>query len=273
VTGDKKDKGMFTQQIDAEPIGRWSMEGRFIINHEFRYIYCPIPKNASSSLKALCLLLEKEHDYEKVLQPNWLHSYANQHLTLSRYSRAEAQAFLNDPRYFKFCIVRNPWSRLVSAYLDKFLQTPTLPWIAKEIDNIYRYNGREPNCQKSISFRQFVEYLAAAHGQAPNIHWRPQYHFLGAVQFHFMARFETLAEDFQVIKQVAKLPVDLPWRNQTAHKQAFAQAQDWADLYPAELRGCATLPPYQKFYTPDLVEIVRQRYQTDIELFGYEFAA
>jgi hypothetical protein len=67
--------------------------------------------------------------------------------------------------------------------------------------------------------------------------------------------------------------VDLPWRNQTAHKQAFAQAQDWADLYPAELRGCATLPPYQKFYTPDLVEIVRQRYQTDIELFGYEFAA
>ena len=266
---------MFTQPIDAKPMLMRYWEGNFIINHEFRFIYCPIPKNASSSLKALCLLLEKEHDYEKVLQPNRLHSYADHHLTLARYSRAEAQAFLNDPHYFRFCVVRNPWDRLTSAYLSKFLKPLAAPppFVVHVINEVYQHNGLQPNLQKSITFRQFLGYLVRVKDSALNFHWLPQYHFLCNDPFHFISRFETLAEDFQAIKAALHLPLDLPWRNQTPHHAVSAPTTQWADLYPAELHDCSPVPPYQSFYTPDLVEIVRQRYQQDIELFGYEFAA
>jgi len=263
---------MLSEQSSSQPRKKGFWEGHFIVNHEFQFIYCPIPKNASSSLKALCLLLEKEHDHEKVLQPHALHHYANTHLTLSTYSRAEAEALLNDQRYFRFCIVRNPWSRVASAYFSKFLRTPIPPFAVQVVKNVYQHHGLEPDLAQSITFRQFVEYLA----RTPNdpdldVHWRPQYDFLGDIQFHFVARFETLEEDFQVIKQVAKLPLDLPWRNKTGYNDSADSAQPWTDRYPAALRTYPQLPSYQQFYTPELVELVRQRYQTDIERFEYEF--
>jgi hypothetical protein len=67
------------------------------------------------------------------------------------------------------------------------------------------------------------------------------------------------------------LPLDIPWHNKTIYNDIFDENKDWPNLYPCELIKLSKYPDNKKFYTPELVELVRKRYKKDIEMFEYEF--
>lgn len=260
--------------------------GDFLINHKYHCIYCPIGKVASTSLIRVFVQLSDASAKEVILDLSrgYIHAYAKHNLTIAaQHSQAEAMEILNDKNYFKFSIVRNPWTRLISAYLDKFVIKPKirksffLPRNIKEaIEAFYKSQGLEPDYNKSITFRQFVEYVNITDDKCLDGHWKPQHLYLGDTEFDFIARFENLAEDFEHIKKKLNISgISLPHTNKSTsinranYIDQTGNIQNYADFLPYELITMGKLPDYHEFYTPGLQAIVAKRYSQDIETFGY----
>jgi hypothetical protein len=144
-------------------------------------------------------------------------------------------------RYFKFSIVRNPWDRLVSAYL--FLKRGGM----NPADRAWA----EANLSEYGDFGSFVRGWLT-HGNALTYHhFRPQVHYLldsdGRMPFDFVGSFETLAEDYRRI--AARLGTDGPLAEQN--------------------RGAPR--DHRAFYDEETVAIVGRVYADDAARLGYQF--
>jgi hypothetical protein len=262
-----------------------SPEQEYIVNHQYKFIYCPIPKVACSSLKKVMVLLSDLPNREAITKlPNdQFHALVYHSLTLSSlFTETEATEFITQSQYFKFAFVRNPWIRLFSAYLNKFVQVPfhngsyCLPGNSKEvIDSIYSNQGLRPNYQSSISFSQFVDYVSGASDQEVDGHWKSQHIFLGNHQFDFIGQLENISRDFSQIKKKLGISLPMPWDNRSSrsHKDETTVGLDtcFANALPEELRKIKDLPDYHSFYTPKIIDIVGNRYHEDISRFNYTY--
>ena len=235
----------------------------YLISQQPPALYCPIPKNVCSSLKLWMLKLKLGPEFTVPLNDT-LHAVARQHLALGHQPPEAITRLLNDS--FSFVFVRNPWDRLVSCFLDKFVKSSNDEgyWRKCRFD-IARANGQD---HRNITFRHFVHYLAAdPQHLVKDEHWRPQAFFLGQVDFDFVGRFETFAEDVRRLQQT--LGVDLPVPVTGVNPRQAIQG-DFADMPRDGLAAMDAYPGYTQFYTPDLIDAVGDLYRGDVERFGYD---
>lgn len=241
---------------------RWPFS-TYLVNHRYGFIYCPISKVACSTLKSW-FLETTGCEYGSASWPERLHLYLNE--------RSMTDMEDLNKGYFRFVFVRNPWSRLVSGYVQKFLgrwdveESPSRPIV----EAIYRARGQHPDHEQSITFREFVDYIAAQEPMQLDEHWRPQHLFLGGLTFDFVGRLERLQADFDFI--VSKLGI--PHRrlfslNRTDYGETLIDCvSDWPGY---QLRQLTRYPDYRQFYTKDLIIKVAEVYRQDIAMFGYDF--
>jgi hypothetical protein len=126
------------------PIPAWQSEAflKQIWSEKYNYFVCLVPKCGSTSWLELIYKthlyeeafedrvdsgLHGEHDYPEegiLFRPSCpVHSPIDkdfQFLPLEASRENRALAVLNDPAFFKFAVVRHPWSRLVSGFLNKY---------------------------------------------------------------------------------------------------------------------------------------------------------
>src|SRR5437868_883485 len=88
-------------------------ESTYLLNAKRKFLYCPIQKIACSSLMRAFLGTHGRRD-EEISDP---HEEVLEH-QLARLSTSDVQRILHDRSFFTFAFVRNPWARLVSAYLN-----------------------------------------------------------------------------------------------------------------------------------------------------------
>lgn len=268
-------KFLIAKAIKYWPQRKWP-EKCFIVSRDYRFVYSPIPKVASTSFISLVMALHNI-DEQQVLQevgPYRIHYHITKKFSLSQYPHQEALRIINDPNYFKFVIVRNPWIRLASAYLNKFVQAEELQFFTQEvIDKVYQRQRRAPNYQQSITFRQFLNYLQVTEDRELDHHWLPQYLFLGSIKFDFVGKVESLDEDFNYLGKRLKINLSLPNNKNKTEYSKLNDLENYADYYPSQLKQAVILPQYQQMYTPELAEIVKFRYREDIETFGYKFSS
>lgn len=145
-------------------------------------------------------------------------------------------------QYFKFAFVRNPWERLVSAYVY-FLQ---------DGGNPYRQNWACRQFGHFADFDEFVKHwvpLRAMRSEKPHFHTQSSFVTLGGrVGVDFLGRMENLEEDFATIARRLGREVALPRMNVSPRDR-----------------------PYRDFYTTASRQIVAEIYAEDIERFGYRF--
>jgi len=189
-----------------------------------RSIYVHIPKTAGVSINTSL--------YDG---PTGIHKSA------AMFQKAFSKQEYSD--FFKFAFVRNPWDRLVSAYLfmkkggkhdsDKqWAQEHLAPYSTFE-DFVIRWLNKE-NIQLGIHFKSQKSFICLP---TKSDH-----------EMDFIGYFETLQADYNFVRKQLSTGETLSSRNRNNDRK-----------------------DYRTYYTPETQAIVSEVYKEDIELLGYDF--
>ncbi len=178
----------FRPRIDPE-----SIDSRSRVSHEFRYVYFRVPKAANSTVVASLWFAETgtlvtDLDELQVLRDQrWPH--------VSMLDRRQLHSLVHS--YMKFTFVRDPYTRVLAAYLDKIRRNE---WgVADEVNAAL---GR--SLGSTVSLDQFLAYLEAG-GLGRNAHWARQVDLipLPVAALDFVGKVETLDRDLpQAVKRI-----------------------------------------------------------------------
>lgn len=145
-------------------------------------------------------------------------------------------------RFFKIAFVRNPWSRVFSAY--NFLKDGGINDLDKNFSERYL-----SNC---VDFDDFVTRVLPLKEVQGYTHFVPQHCWVcdnrGRIIVDFLGRYENLSNDFNEIKRILKVSASL------GHINKASVSSD-----------------YKEFYSNVSKDIVGRIYARDIKLFDYDF--
>jgi len=211
-----------------------------MISHKHKIIFVPIPKNASRSVAFLI----------------------NGNNSVYGHSTAECLMRKNKEcwdDYYKFCVVRNPYDRIVSAYHH----------FKTDIVKRGKARGSKPRRMQNLlkqysSFQDFVlNYLKDAElvqlrfvsgadiSISPTVHFYPQTMWLlnsnGKINDNInIFKFEKLDEVAQKLTTEYDMPNEFPHKNKSTRNH------------------------YSEYYTDELYEIIYEKYRKDFDLLGYD---
>lgn len=251
---------------------RW-IENHYIADHINKIIYAWIPKNACTYLKTAMVRNSTQIEAFRAFEKD-AHVFTRQPNSGFQLQRTEC---LHDPGYFTFAVLRDPFQRLVSAYANVFVkplrtQLAAFDDIREATLAVYAHEGRPPDFARSITFEQFIRYVARTPNIDLNYHWRPQRTFFDDPfpSIDFVGRGEDMAEIEKVLAQRVNWRFDAV---ENTNRTTYATSSGGARFHsarPHDLAG-ADFPPADRLYTPELRELVIERYQSDFELYQHQF--
>lgn len=199
------------------------------LNREEKRIFIHTPKCAGSSMEVF--------DWNK----------GRGHNTIFDYSRV-----VNIDNFFKWCFVRNPWDRIVSAYED----CPEVNAHITSFEEFIKILHENKNVF-NIPHLSFNNLPTVPGLPAQRIHFFPQIKLItlnNNVHIDFIGRFERLEEDWKTILKIINIPYQkLEKLNTRAGKPKRKNS------------------PYKSLYTPELINKVAEIYKEDIDYFKYTF--
>lgn len=134
---------------------------------------------------------------------------------------------------FKFTIVRNPWDRVVSAFM--YLQQKSKDY---SVDN-------------NIEFNKFIKEILCLYGTNYNKHFGVQYknvYYNDKCIVDYIAKLETINNDWINISKKIDIKENVP---------IIGNSKRQLD--------------YKKYYNQISIDIISELYKKDIELFNYKF--
>lgn len=244
-----------TQYLLTQPFAT-----NIIVSEANKLIFCPIPKAASSNWKYLIRKIEGCPDFQNLASAHSPNTSGLRYLT--DYSPSEAHKILNDPSYFKFAFVRDPYLRLLSCYMDKFrnqdvnyTNSEYRAFLASAFTWPYA-RSIDPVTAPRPSFRTFVNTIIRHDPAHMNHHWKPQTLLcgFGLMPYDFVGRMEHLSNHSLHVLRVLKLDHDhFPTQSELGFPPSGAS------------RKLASL-----LYSTDLMFKVRALYAVDFDILGYD---
>lgn len=143
---------------------------------------------------------------------------------------------------FSFGIVRNPWDWQVSLYRFALETVVDLPPVMAYL------RGLGSERRTYVPLGSFDEYIRWRCNQ--DVHLQKEFLFSedGEQLVSFVGRYESLDADFRTICERIGIDATLPRMNESSRQM-----------------------PYQEYYTPETIELVRRAFAPDVEQFGYEY--
>ncbi|MFZ5802461.1 MAG: sulfotransferase family protein [Candidatus Omnitrophota bacterium] len=243
-------------------------------NDQHPMIYAGIPKNACTLLKYNFTVLSGDLAYDPAKES--VHYYLNANPLAP--AHLQDPSLLQDRRYYKFAILRNPYRRLISTYFDKFVRfLPAIEaFFMPAVKTICRAQGREGAETLSISFEEFVRYIAEREIDIDDQHWRPQHLFLGDVKFDHYGQFERLDVTLDHLEKRCKISFlrDLghafPVERKIPYQYCPGLKEPWKML-GAELKQAGVFPLPAQMLSKELTAILTDLYAEDIALYERKF--
>ena len=230
-----------------EPINTKDLDN-IIVDEKLRILFCYIPKVSCTQWKTALVHLHRP-------EPKYYIHVAKNFKFLHEYPTEEAQRMLKS--YFKFVFVREPFERLLSAYLEKFYSGDSAfhKNYGRGIIKKYRPGGNPDD--KNVTFDEFLNYVINIGNNYWNEHWKTYdklCHPCG-VHYDFIGRFQNLQEEARfVMKGLSRsLEVQFPQvkPSNTSSKIPFF---------------------YSQIPTERLYKVVKL-FGSDSEMFGYDLPA
>ncbi|RMB04784.1 sulfotransferase family 2 domain-containing protein [Eilatimonas milleporae] len=146
---------------------------------------------------------------------------------------------------FWFSVVRNPFHRILSAYLDK-VDGDTDPIIKGYLCRRFDLDPGTVSLE-TLSFEKFLELISTEEPVLIDPHFRPQYMnlLLPYARYDFIGRMENM--------------------------QAVRNTLDGQSIFVEKIDGhrTAAAEKAERYYTPHTVELVRHLFARDFQVFGY----
>jgi Sulfotransferase family len=202
------------------------------------FIYFRIPKAANSTIT---LTLQGLLNAGTVERPDRAKA-----LFLPLHTLSQDDVERLKERFFTFTFVRNPFTRIASAYLSKVEDSD------KQKIHVARWYGR--GLHDPVSFREFCTYLRDGRGYLDDGHWARQVDLitLPVDQLDFIGKIESLDQDLRhVIKAVFGSDRELQIKSWSMHTTGAS----------AKVR---------ELYGEREMDIVREVYTEDFRVFGYD---
>jgi len=218
------------------------------ISLKHKYVYIEVAKAACTTIKKRLQGYETEpleYPHKEVHTDIFCSPFVKPYQIQKRM----LEKILFDSQYYKFTFVRNPYSRILSAYLEKILnKKPQAKQILKILDGQYNESKSD---YKDITFSDFLYALKEMSPKDMDKHWRPQYLLLmePLIQYDFVGKVEKFENDWDVVVSKIKLKPDT--RNNVL----------WHKTNSGEL--------INKYYTPELKKIIKEIYELDFQKYDY----
>jgi len=207
-----------------------------ILAKDYKVIYFNTQKNANTTMKTQfvdVLELPKTKHFPEDIHYNYDFPTATQNEITSSYDD-----------FLKFSILRNPWERLVSCYLNKIKQSSRTG-----DDYILECS---PDLYIGMSFKDFVEVVCDLPDSESDYHFCSQSYLMlypdGYFPINYFCNIENLKEHIEEIKLLTGIPFSRLSNSNSSKNYS-----------------------YKRYYTSELIEKVRHRYHIDIAFFKYEF--
>lgn len=234
----------------------YSHYGSPIVLEKYKLIFFINPKVACSDFK---ILLRRMHGDPDIKERKHIHE---QHFPqLHDYPLDVASDMMNSPDWTKAIFLRDPKERFLSAYLNKAVKDT---WYFKQecCDLI----GEEQCNRYWWSFEEFVDMTEYCH----DVHWNPQYSLVDAKFWpliNFVGDFKDLANESE--RLLKKIGNDA-WERYGS--TGWGEDGTYA-MFKSNSAGHKTgsHDKMKLFYTPDLDEVVKERFSKDYQLIDYYF--
>jgi len=216
-------------------------------------VYTFIPKNACSTMRFSIAVQNGFLDENS--DKDWIHENNN--------TFSASQEFAIRCKY-AFVILRCPFRRIASAYLNKV------------VDGITEFIPEGNKAPLDVSFRVFLAIVANQNSYKPTMdsHWRPQVDFL---LFENYDDYFCL-EDFNYFQNVLldkglKLfdtRTDLK-HDTSSYEKLNGEYSDTPSSEIKKMKDGGTMPSYESLFTDECKSIVRNIYANDIQLYTEKF--
>jgi hypothetical protein len=171
--------------------------GRVIVIPKHRILFVPIPKSGCTSVKwSLAQLAglpperfrsNRESEVTRALAVHVMSMWDDQY-RWSLLSAVEQDAIITDDSWLRFGVVREPASRLWSAWQSKLLLAE--PWFHQRFAAETWFPDRIKSVDAMIAnFREFVHALASD-DPPHDSHWAPQHPMVAGYELNFVGRAE-----------------------------------------------------------------------------------
>lgn len=160
---------------------------------------------------------------------------------------------VNTNARFKIVFVREPYSRLLSCYINKVKFAA--PVIKEHFWKLYGL--------RDMTFEEFVCHIQ----ECPrDEHWRPQIDFVNKMNHDFIGTLDNMESDINDIMKRLEIPytLDMPHLNYSDDKRVtYDKQKQYLDKKQEKVNEVGL----DKYYTNELRKVVREMYQKDFELY------
>ncbi len=186
------------------------------VSEKFRYMYLANLKVASSSILRVLQLAEADGDVGRV--PASPHDRAGSPIPSYEFASTPLNEVLESETFFKFTYVRNPYTRVLSAYLDKVLRDP------EERIRLLPSLGLPANSEPT--FLEFLKAIQAQRDSWRDIHWVTQSRLIQVnnINYNFIGRFESFAATFPAVLEL--LGIDSAYMGRAGTPPNVTRASD-----------------------------------------------
>ncbi len=169
-------------------LSRKIIDNGLAISTTRRYVYARIRKAANSTV--ISSLYHAENN-NRITGLDDIQKIKDNYFT--RPGKLSKTDLENLDSYFKFTIARNPYSRILSTYLDKIENRDK-----SQRQIVIKFLKKNPNDE--ITFHEFLDFLENG-GLRQNAHWAPQIDFLvfPIDQYNYIGKLESLQKDLTQI--------------------------------------------------------------------------
>lgn len=206
-----------------------------IISHKHKFIFFPVPKTGTHSVRQALRDHLGDEDLEQVglfIKKRFpfpeFSGIEHGHISVK-----EIQPVLGEPAFaslLKFAFVRNPFDRFVSYCA---------------------FTSRDSNYFE-VSPQKLMKYIIKERRPLDHLLYKPQHTFLvdqsGKLAMDFIGRTESMQTSYDELCAKIGVPSQVLARtNSTVHR------------------------PYQEYFDKELIDLVGDLYRVDLEMFGYRF--